>query len=164
MGITLVHIERLVKRQVNQVIAGLFSCNCTGDRLDAERFDYVRKKVQVQGGVTRRELAESRQNARHYWFRAPRHYSASLLVVTRRFATYCQRTTRPPGRLIVTTTSERPSKPAVRGNCLSPERQFLRTMETLGQIRAANLHPWPYLLFDNLPADLTSESGLGQPD
>jgi len=33
--------------------------------------------------VTHRELAESRQNAGICWFRAPRHYSASLLVVRR---------------------------------------------------------------------------------
>ncbi len=33
--------------------------------------------------VTHRELTESRQNAGICWFRAPRHYSASLLVVTR---------------------------------------------------------------------------------
>jgi len=33
--------------------------------------------------ITRRELAESRQIPRHRWYRAPRHYSASLLVVTR---------------------------------------------------------------------------------
>ncbi len=37
----------------------------------------------MQSGVTQRELAETGQNPRNCWIRAPRHYSASRLVVTR---------------------------------------------------------------------------------
>ena len=58
--------------------------------------------------VTRRELAESRKITRHCWSRAPRHYSASRLVVTRAVPTaplyqcLCRHATRFPtqGRLL----------------------------------------------------------------
>ena len=46
-------------------------------------FFCVTAKTCILCRVTRRELAESRQNAGICWFRAPRHYSASRLVVTR---------------------------------------------------------------------------------
>ncbi len=81
--ITLVQIDEFVYRKANQVGAGLFSRKCTGVRLNAVTFFHIRKKAHVQGGVTRRELAENGQGPRNCWFRAPRHYSASLSVVTR---------------------------------------------------------------------------------
>ena len=43
----------------------------------------VRVKACICFSVTHRERAESRQNAGICWVRAPRHYSAALLVVTR---------------------------------------------------------------------------------